>query len=77
MLTQVFLEFLDGGFRLQAPVLAERLHETPAERVEDQAIGYRMHEATRDRADPGERLQPVTRHGERERQRAPDAALAE
>src|SRR5690606_23567052 len=77
MLTQGFLEFAGGGFGAQAPVLLERLHEAPAERVEYEAIGYRMHQPARDGAHAGERLQPVAGDRERDRYRAADAALAQ
>src|SRR5690606_14054557 len=77
MLTQIFLEFPGGGFRAQAAVLLEGQHEAPAECVENEAIGYRMHEPARDGADARERFQAVAGDREAERQRAPDAALAQ
>ena len=45
-------------------MFGQRVHKASAQRIENQTIGYRMHESARDRAYSGECFQSVA--GDRE-----------
>ena len=60
MFTDAFLEFFRCRFGHELTVLRQCKDQTPAQCIENESVGNRVHDTTGDRADPRKRLEAIS-----------------